>query len=56
MKKLNMGYGKAPSSGPLGYAKKGQMTLRPQVHSGKPSMKSKTGIYHGSNVSTTRGR
>lgn len=54
--KLNKSYRSVPSGGPLSYAKKGQMTLRPQVHGGKPSMKMKTGIYHGSNVSTTRGK
>lgn len=32
-------------SGPLSYATKGQLTLRPQAMGGKPSMSKTTGYY-----------
>jgi hypothetical protein len=56
MKKLNMGYSRTPKKGVLSYALRGQTTVRPQAHGGKASIHRSTGIYHGSNVSTTKGK
>jgi hypothetical protein len=37
-------------SGPLSYATKGQLTMRPQMHGGKAGIKMGTGIYPKANA------
>lgn len=39
-----------PTSGPLNYATKGQLTMRPQAMGGKPSMSKTVGHYPGPNT------